>query len=219
MKITFINKADVISELKLAGWMAGVSKDSESSPLKIAEYCLNSGHDTPFRSCRFIFEIEGVSRAFSHEFVRHEIGVTKVQRSQRYVAEDNFEYVTPESLKGYCMDFSDGKSIMTLNYDDVQTLIKGFYMESLRRGVQPEDARYILSNATCTKLRVAFNWEGLKNFCYRRCCNKAQWEIREVADEIKKQVIAEFPFDISEVLGAPCEIGKCPENHPCGGKY
>lgn len=215
MKVTFINKDEVVKELELAGWMASVSKDKDSNPLKVAEFCLKSGHNTPFRSCRFIFEIEGVSRAFSHEFVRHEIGVTKVQRSQRYVAEDNFKYVTPKKMDSFKTFINLNGTIVAIGYGDIQNIVESFYAQAIRKGIPSEDARYVLTNATCTKLRVAFDWEGLKNFCYRRCCEKAQWEIREVANLIREAVVSEFPFDISNILGKPCVVGKCPEKISC----
>lgn len=220
MKVKFINKAEIIKELELAGWTASVSYDSKTEPMKIAKHCLSAGHGTPFRASRFVFEISEVSRAFSHEFVRHEIGVTKVQRSQRYVNEDGFRFVTPDSLEGKAVKVhipNTGVPFQHLTFVELQSIIEQFYNGAIEQGIKPEDARYALSNATYTKLHVSFNWEALQQFCFRRCCTRAQWEIREVANEIRKQVLEAMPFDVSEYLGAPCKVlGYCPEANGCG---
>jgi thymidylate synthase ThyX len=165
----------------------------------------------------------------SHEFVRHEIGVGKVQRSQRYVDEDGFRYVTPKGLMDILVQVhipinyyedgivSTGGEVTTwLSFYEFQQIIEQMYNGFVKYGVKNEDARYVLSNATFTKLHVAFDWEGLKQFCYRRLCNRAQWEIREVAEEIKRQVTEAYPF-LGEKLGCHCDIhGYCPEAKGCG---
>lgn len=221
MKVKFINASEIAEEMKIAGWTASVSYDSKSDPEKIARHCIGAGHGTPSRPMRFMFEISEVSRAFSHEFVRHEIGVAKVQRSQRYVKEDGFGYVTPTVYQGYYdaeqdkivipaipIPFLDG---MMLTFEQLQVIIEQFYSGSLQAGVKPEDARYALTSATHTKIHVSFDWEGLTQFCYRRCCTRAQWEIRAVAVEIKRLVTEAYPF-LGEKLGAHCHVhGYCPE--------
>lgn len=225
-KVLLINKDKIDEEMKLIGWMASVSYDSKSDYTKIATNCIKNNHGTPSRISRFIFEISEISRVFSHEFVRHEIGVGKVQRSQRYVNEDGFGYVIPKSLQDASvlvkvpitdLDTHEVKYVDTvLYYNDFQNIVSQMYKGFVNGGAKMEDARYVLTNATFTKIHVSFDWEGLKQFCYRRCCSRAQWEIREVACKIKEEVTKAYPF-LGEQLGAPCQqLGYCPEEKGCG---
>lgn len=202
-KIVLINKEEIAKEISLAGWHASVSYDSNTDHTKIANHCVKAGHGTPTRGMRFIFEISEVSRAFSHEFVRHEQGVYKVQRSQRYVNEDGFVFVIPPSILN--------DPIALDEYCRVQQEIQECYVFLVSRGIKPEDARYILSNATHTKIHVIMNWEGLDQFCYRRCCTRAQWEIRNIAFQAKAEVTSVSEF-LGNRLGAHCsKHGYCPE--------
>lgn len=220
-KVIFVNKDEIANELAIAGWMASVSYDSKTAFDKIAKHCINAGHGTPTRPTRFMFEISEVSRAFSHEFVRHEIGVAKVQRSQRYVNEDGFGYVTPKGIMDIRVlvnipifdagGFQTGTVETWLTFDDFQDIVKQMYTGYVRQGCKAEDARYTLTNATFTKIHVSFDWEGLMQFCYRRCCTRAQWEIREVVFKIIALIREAFPF-LADKLGAHCDIhGYCPE--------
>lgn len=230
-KVILLNKAEIQKEIELAGWMASVSYDGKTAHDIVAKHCINSNHGTPTRAMRFIFEISEVSRAFSHEFVRHELGVAKVQRSQRYVNEDGFQYVTPKGIMDIRvlvkvpimeMHFVTGEYIHTgdvetwLTFDQFQDLVKQMYTGFINAGAKPEDARYVLSNATFTKLHVVFDWEGLDNFCFRRCCTRAQWEIRDVAYQAKAEVNSVNEF-LASKLGAPCDKYLfCTEGKSCG---
>ena len=225
-KVVLINKDSIAEELKLAGWHASVSYDSSADHTKIATHCIGARHGTPTRGMRFVFEISEVSRAFSHEFVRHELGVGKVQRSQRYVNEDGFQYVTPNALidvkvqvqiplpegeyfnrYGESLDYA----YVWLNFDNFQDIVEQMYNGYVALGIKPEDARYALTNATWTKIHVVMNWEGLMQFCYRRCCTRAQWEIRNVAFQMKQEVFDASNF-LGNKLGAHCfQHGYCPE--------
>lgn len=219
MKVRLVNADEMKKEMRVAGWMASVSTDTEADQMKIAEHCAKSGHGTPFRATRFVFEVSEVSRVLSHELVRHEIGLAKVQRSQRYVKEDGFTYTTPDSLKGKTIQIqipNTDPPYQQMSFEDVQSLLEQFYTGALEQGVKAEDARYILSNATHTKLHLSFDLEALQQFCYRRCCTRAQWEIRELAEIIKKLILQELPV-LEPLLGAPCQIhGYCPEVKGCG---
>jgi len=226
-KIVLINKNEIEKELKLAGWHASVSYDSKNfNETVVAKHCIEAGHGTTTRGMRFIFEISEVSRAFSHEFVRHELGVYKVQRSQRYVNEDGFKYVTPDALVDIRVlakiplvtfdpvsnNYTYEDTIETwLSYHDFQDIVKQMYTGFVKAGAKPEDARYALTNATFTKIHVIMNWEGLDQFCYRRCCTRAQWEIRDVAFQAKAEVTSVSEF-LGNKLGAHClKHGYCPE--------
>ena len=226
MKVKFVNADEMKKEMRVAGWMASVSTDTEADQMKIAEHCAKSGHGTPFRATRFVFEVSEVSRVLSHELVRHEIGLAKVQRSQRYVKEDGFKYVTPKGIMDIRVLVSvpiidvDGvetfKAETWLNFDQFQDIVKQMYNGYTEQGAKAEDARYALTNATFTKLHLSFDLEALQQFCYRRCCTRAQWEIRELADVLKYFVVQELPV-LEPLLGAPCQIhGYCPEVKGCG---
>jgi thymidylate synthase (FAD) len=227
-KVVLINKHEIEKELEIAGWMASVSTDSEADYTKITKHCINSNHGTPTRAMRFMFEISEVSRAFSHEFVRHEIGVGKVQRSQRYVSEDGFKFVTPRGIAKLLVPvtiplydssgskYGKGEVITYLGFDEFQDIVKQMYNGYVSQGAKPEDARYVLTNATFTKLHVCFDWEGLENFCFRRMCNRAQWEIRDVANQCRDEVMSINTF-LGNKLGAPCDkYVYCPEVKGCG---
>jgi len=216
-KVILINKAEIEKELAIAGWMASVSTDSTGDLTKIAEHCIKSNHGTPTRAMRFLFEISEVSRAFSHEFVRHEIGVGKVQRSQRYVKEDGFQYVKPAGIIHMTVpvELPNGEFIF-LTFDQFQDIVRQMYQGFILLGAKPEDARYALTNATFTKIHVSMDWEGIENFCYRRLCDRAQWEIRGVANQVKAEVMSVNEF-LGNRLGSPCEkYGYCPEVKGCG---
>lgn len=213
MKVNYINAEDLIHDLKMVGWIAMASSDKNADPLKVAKHCILSDHGTPTRAMRFVFEISEVSRAFSHEFVRHEIGVTKVQRSQRYVKEDGFKSVIPASIKR--------NPELNAKYEDMLDTLQDFYNEMVDNGIKPEDARYILPNSTHTVIRCSFTWEALTNFMRRRRCFRAQWEIRQVADEIYRQVKEQLKKigmgELAKYLDRPCEQrGECVEAYSCG---
>jgi len=232
MKVRFVNSNDIDTEIKVAGWMASASYDSKTEYATIGKKCINSGHGVPTRPMRFMFEISEVSRAFSHEFVRHEIGVAKVQRSQRFVNEDGFRYVTPKGIMDLSVQvripiigddqyFNQyGESVdyvyTWLAFSNFQDIVKQMYKGFIEQGAKPEDARYCLSNATFTKINVSFDWEGLQQFCLRRCCTRAQWEIRELAMMIIAEIRKVSPF-LADKLGAHCHVhGYCPEEKGCG---
>lgn len=229
-KVVLINKDEIKAELALAGWMGAVSTDfepdSENAYVNIAKHCIDSTHGVPTRGMRFIFEISEVSRVFSHEFVRHELGVIKVQRSQRFVSEDGFGYVTPDALLDIrCLVkvpiYSPDGALLTfvetwLSFNAYQDITSQMYKGFRTQGAKKEDARYVLSNATFTKLRVIANWEGMENGYSRRGCMRAQWEIRDVFELMKEEIEDAFPY-LGQLLLAPCEkIGYCPEKKGCG---
>lgn len=215
MKVEWKNKEELKGEFELAGWLALASsgKDEKVNPFKVAKHCIRSGHGTPTRAMRFVFKITGISRVTTHELVRHEVGFYKVQRSQRYVKEDNFESVIPPKIRTNKKMLKKFKSKLS----DLQD----FYNEMLEEDIKAEDARYILPNAVCSEVRCSLNWEALCNFMRRRRCHRAQWEIRALADEIYRQVSAQLKElgagDLIKYLGLPCiQDGRCREEYSCG---
>lgn len=171
------------------------------------------GHQSPLEHCSFTFGIEGVSRALLAQLTRHRIGSYSV-KSQRYVKEGQFEYVTPKSI--------EEDDMLYLEYLRLMKEIKEFYNLAIMHGVPAEDARFILPNACNTQLIMTMNIRSLLHFFEERCCNRAQWEIRELAEKML-DICKEIAPHIFANAGASCVRGKCKEGkmccgHPKGGK-
>ena len=147
----------------------------------------SQGHYSPFEHASFTFAIDGVSRALSHQLVRHRIASFS-QKSQRYVAEDGFAYVTPPAI---AQNEEHNRAFARLMQE-----ITRQYNAFLSSGIAAEDARYILPNATATNLVLTMNARSLLNFFRLRCCRRAQAEIRQLAQlmlgEVKKAAPALF---------------------------
>ena len=137
------------------------------------------GHLSPVEHVSFTFAIEGVSRVLSHQLVRHRIGVSYSQRSQRYVREDQFDYIIPPSI--------EGNEAAKKSFIEKMAQIQQTY-NALVTMVPAEDARYILPNAAETKLVVSYNARSLYHFFQLRCCRRAQWEIRDLAEAMLAEV-------------------------------
>ncbi len=161
------------------------------------------GHASVIEHASFTFSLEGVSRAMTHQLVRHRIA-SYTQQSQRYVTYNTLEkYVTPPSIEKN----AEAKKI----FNETLEKISGTYKKLLEMGVPKEDARFILPNAAKTNIVVTMNARELRHFFNLRCCRRSQWEIREVATEMLKQVknVAQSLF---ENAGPSCvELGYCPE--------
>jgi thymidylate synthase (FAD) len=176
----------------------------------IIEKCVRSGHHSVLEHASFTFEIEGVSRALSHQLVRHRIA-SYSQQSQRYVKMGDPSYVTPPSILKED-DYSDYKRTI---YESVMNKCWDTYKELVSVGVPPEDARMVLPNACTTRITVTMNTRALFNFFAHRLCNKAQWEIREMAALMYQEVVKVFP-ETFEFAGPPCYTDHCHEADPCG---
>ncbi|MTI80716.1 MAG: FAD-dependent thymidylate synthase [Firmicutes bacterium] len=180
---------------------------------------MDMGHLTVLEHASFTFGIEGVSRSLLAQITRHRIASFSVQ-SQRYVGEtksqnqgDTFGYVVPKKVKllgeDAVEDFCNQMSQMQKWYDQWVERFGGD-----RSGY--EDARFVLPNAAETKIIVTMNARELIHFFNLRCCDRAQWEIRAVADEMLSQVKQVAPT-IFEKAGPGCVGGPCPEgNLSCG---
>lgn len=168
---------------------------------------LKKGHLSPFEHAVFRFEISGVSRALSHQLVRHRIA-SFTQESQRAVKPNKHETIFPHSVT------DAGAGAADLYMKAINCAFET--MEKLERmGVPLEDARYLLPNATATRLLVTMNARSLMNFFEQRCCYMAQWEIRALADEMLALVRHVAP-EIFAKAGRTCEArGICREGTPC----
>jgi thymidylate synthase (FAD) len=166
------------------------------------------GHQSPLEHCSFTFGIEGVSRSLSHQLVRHRLA-SYSQKSQRYVKEGQFEYITPKSI-------SDNPNL-NMGYDDLMRNIQRFYNALIELNIPAEDARFVLPNACETKLIMTMNIRELLHFFTERCCNRAQWEIRELANKML-DICKDIAPNIFISAGASCVRGKCKEGKMSCGK-
>lgn len=168
------------------------------------------GHESPIEHVSFTFGIEGVSRVLTHQLVRHRLA-SYSQKSQRYVDEDAFEFITPHSISK--------DSIASGLFDAQMKTIQEAYNALVALGIPKEDARYVLPNACETKIIVTMNARTLHNFFKQRLCNRAQWEIREMASKMKEEIIKVSPLLFGKA-GAACEsTGVCNQGKYSCGKY
>ena len=162
---------------------------------KIMKHCIKSGHTSVTEFCDFTFHIEGISRALSHQLVRHRMA-SYAQRSQRYVSESEFDYVIPKSIKSNQGAFEE--------YTELMYQITDTYRLLQEMGIPNEDARMVLPNACETVIEVKMNLRALMNFMNERLCTCAQWEIRELALAMKKAIIERAP-ELEPYLVPKCE--------------
>lgn len=165
----------------------------------------SSGHLSPFEHASFTFGIEGISRVTSHQLVRHRIA-SYSQQSQRYVKMSNGEFVIPPSVKKNpsALELVSGLNDTALSV----------YNKLIQLGIPEEDARYVLLQGITTKIIVTMNARELLHFFNLRCCLRAQWEIRMMANFMLKEVKKVSPI-IFEKAGPYCFSGPCPEKEPC----
>jgi thymidylate synthase (FAD) len=170
-----------------------------------------AGHDSPLEHASFTFTIEGVSRALSHQLVRHRIA-SYSQRSQRYVSEAGFTFVVPPSVRR--------SPAAEKRFHHLIEEIREAYKDLVELGIPREDARYLLPNACTTQLMMTMNARSLLNFLELRCCRRAQWEINCLAWKIRGLLQAAAPLTFA-LAGPACLVrGKCREGkHTCGEPY
>ena len=183
-------------------------KISDEQAANLVRKLVSMGHLSTLEHVTFTFAIEGVSRVLTHQLVRHRIA-SYSQQSQRYVKDHDFETIVPASIAS--------KPEAKAKFDKLMTEIQAMYDEFIALDIPAEDARYILPNATETKIVCTFNARSLLNFFSLRCCTRAQWEIRALANEMLRQCQAVAPV-IFENAGPTCvSEGVCHEGSmSCG---
>ncbi len=190
------------------------------------------GHESPIEHASFTFGVEGVSRSLLAQLTRHRIASFSVQ-SQRYVAESHFEYVLPpeiEAIPEAAARYRQAMEEDQQHYEALTAILKekhraaflaeGMTEKAADRAAEKkaiEDARFVLPNACTTKLIVTMNARSLMNFFHHRCCNRAQWEIRELADRMLAACAAVAPH-LFKNAGPSCVAGACPEGKMTCGK-
>lgn len=170
-----------------------------------------SGHFSTLEHASYTFAIDGVSRALTHQLVRHRLASFN-QQSQRYVKfKDGIEVVKPGSVAA-----SPEASAV---FDEAMAAAEQAYASLMELGIPAEDARFVLPNAAETKIVVTMNVRELLHFFELRCCNRAQWEIRELALKMLELVKPTAPYVFMDA-GASCVRGTCPEGKmTCGEPY
>ncbi|HOR42102.1 MAG TPA: FAD-dependent thymidylate synthase [Atribacterota bacterium] len=182
----------------------------EEKPDKLIRKIIKLGHYSVLEHVSFTFGIEDISRVTSHQLVRHRIASFS-QKSQRYVkAGEKENFVIPKSIQ----DVSDD---LPSKYQQLFDNCISFYQEMVSRGIPAEDARYILPQAIATSIIFTANARELIHFFRMRCCNRAQWEIRELALKILK-LVQEVAPGIFRDAGPSCLVGPCPEGEMTCGK-
>ena len=217
------------SSSEINGILNGLDKEKTTA---FVEKLMSMGHESPLEHISFTFGIEGVSRSLLAQFTRHRIASYSV-KSQRYVNEGKFEFIIPpeiqnepEALKLFMEAMEDD----TAKYNAISDILfNKHYNAMINDGISEkkakinaekkaiEDARYILPNACETKMIATFNARSLLNFFNHRCCERAQWEIRDMADKMLA-LVKEFAPTIFRYAGPSCLSGACPEGAMSCGK-
>ena len=189
-------------------------KISQKDQSDFIEKLMAMGHESVLEHASFTFGIEGVSRVLLAQLTRHRIASFSVQ-SQRYVSYENgFGYIIPESI---C---SLGEEAVKQFSEQMET-IEGWYTDWQKRlgtgEKSNEDARFVLPNACETRIMVTMNVRELHHFFSLRMCNRAQWEIRNMAEEMFRLCFETAPA-LFKNAGPACLRGKCPEGDKSCGK-
>lgn len=190
------------------------------------------GHESPVEHVSFTFAIEGVSRSFLAQVTRHRIASFSVQ-SQRYVEKSDFEYVTPPEIAHSAeaaLAFEEAMAEAGRAYERLSDILHAKHTAVLIASGMPEkkasaaarkmaneDARFVLPNACETKMVVTMNARSLFNFFRLRCCNRAQWEIREAAWLMLRECRKAAPTLFAKA-GPACVNGPCSEGKMTCGK-
>ena len=190
------------------------------------EKLASMGHESPIEHVSFTFAVEGVSRSLLAQITRHRIASFSV-RSQRYVNEAGFGYVIPPEIAGLDVTelaFNEMMADADRNYKWLTARLtekhirSGMAKADARKKAQ-EDARFVLPNACETQMIFTMNARELLHFFGKRCCNRAQWEIRALAEEMLRLCRGVAPHIFAKA-GPPCVWGSCPEGGmSCGKSY
>ena len=201
MKVTLIQSTN--NALETISKIASICYDSDpKDPMKLVKHLYKMGHHSVFEHIHFTFKIEDISRACSHQLVRHR-HCSFTQRSQRYCSEIDTKVVIPLSLTediDVFDEFIESISNTSIHYN---------YMVS--KNVPKEDPRYILPNACYTELYMSCNLRELIHICNERLCSKAQWEIRKLVEKMVELVDKDLRF----MLVPKCKSGRIICNSPC----
>jgi thymidylate synthase (FAD) len=175
--------------------------------LKLVKKVIESGHHSTLEHCHYIYAVSGISRACSHQLVRHR-HMSFSQKSQRYVTEtDQFEYITPPAIEN--SEFVD-------EYHQMMTELQNFYTRMIETGIKAEDARFVFPNATSTSMVLSLNLRELMHLANLRLCTNAQHEIRKLTQKMVNLAIKQDDW-LKDYLVIKCDaLGYCNEIKTCG---
>ncbi len=173
----------------------------------LLRHLITSGHHSTLEHVTFSFAIDGLSRAASHQLVRHRIASFN-QQSQRYVSLRKPEYITPPTIAR--------RPDLLPEYEEAVLAAFRLYDKLQAAGIPAEDARFVLPNACSTRLVMTMNFRELMHAASIRLCTRAQWEIREMFGLVREEVRKVAPF-LAGYLRPKCEsLGYCDETESCG---
>lgn len=195
MKVTLIQQTE--NPIETIAKIASICYDSDpKDQMGLVKHLYKNGHHSVFEHIYFTFKIEGISRACSHQLVRHR-QASYTQRSQRYCSEDGFGYVVPPKVSNEMGEASRA-------YFEAIEQIKQGYKKLTSLGIPNEDARFLLPNACETELYMSCNLRELMHIANERLCSRAQWEIRELVRQMVDLVDPELKF----MLVPKCQSGR-----------
>jgi len=156
----------------------------QGQPGRFLQNRIREGHESIIEHASATFEISGISRACSHQLVRHRLA-SYSQESQRYVDMSEPEFVVPPGV-------AENPAARAV-WDRCMAHVAETYQQLRSHGVRKEDARFILPNAAATRVVVSMNYRALRHFFSVRCDPAAQWEIRALATEMLRLIHARAP--------------------------
>lgn len=202
MNVKLLNQAALMEGI--CGSAAALCTGSDNHPAALAG-ALASGHESVIEHANFTFHIEGVSRVLLAQLTRHRLASFSVQ-SQRYCGVTR-EWIVPMSVV---------EAGLANAYWAEMNIAFDFYEQQIAAGVPEEDARYAIPQGVTCNLVMTMNARELRHFFSLRCCNRAQWEIRMLADKML-DICQEVAPSLFKNAGCACMAGKpCPEKRPCG---
>lgn len=178
---------------------------------QVIKRVLGYGHESVIEHAYFTFYVEGISRSLTHQLVRHRIA-SYTQQSMRYVdlSKSKEYFIKPKTIRN--------NEELAKRFDEAVDKCKETYDLFVKMGVPCEDSRFVLPIATQTKIAVTMNARELRHFFAMRCCLRAQWEIRELANRMLTICKATAP-SLFEKAGPSCvKLGYCPEAELTCGK-
>lgn len=202
MKIEIISATE--NPMDVIAVAAGTSYGKSNPKHSRAAHCFKNGHMSVFENAVVTFRVEGISRACSHQLVRHRMA-SYCQKSQRYTKIDTSSddwYVVPKCFDGMNDDGAD------VFFETAMEDAAMAYNKAIEHGIKPEDARYLLPEATKTDITCTFNVRSLFNFLDLRTDSHAQWEIRNLANMLVNE-IRQINDQWAEVINLWSSDSKC----------
>ena len=186
------------------------STDNKEKMLKLIERVISSGHYSTIEHIQVTFAIANVSRACTHQLVRHR-HMSFSQKSQRYVKEKGqFDYIIPPTI--------EKDDALKAEFVEFMGKISEQYQKFVDAGIPAEDARFVLPNAAASSLVASLNLREMIHLANLRLCTRAQYEIRTLVKKMCDALIAEEPW-LKPYLVPKCErLGFCDEDKSCGRK-